>query len=95
MPNVQNVPTVAEVGLKGMEFQAMQIAMVPAATPDAVAQILQAAMLKTLQLPDVKARLQGLAIQVIAATGKEAVHHLAANRAEYSKIIQSVGIKPD
>ncbi len=43
-----NVPTVAEVGLKCMEFEAMQIAMVPAATPDAVVKPLQAAMLKTL-----------------------------------------------
>jgi tripartite-type tricarboxylate transporter receptor subunit TctC len=90
-----NVPTVAEVGLKGMEFEAMQIAMVPAATPDAVVQALQAAMLKALQTPDIKAKLEGLDMQVIAETGKTAENHLAANRARYAKIIQSAGIKPD
>lgn len=94
-PMLPNVPTVAEVGLKGVEFEAMQIAMVPAATPDSVVQTLQAAMLKTLQQPDIKARLEGLDMMVIAETGKLAADHLAANRVRYAKIIQSAGIKPD
>jgi len=94
-PLLPNVPTVAEVGLKGMEFEAMQIAMVPAATPDSVVQVLQAAMLKGLQSPDMKARLEGLDMQVIAETGKTAADHLAANRARYAKIIQSAGIKAE
>ena len=64
------VPTVAEVVLKGMEFEAVQIAMVPAVTLDDVLQILQTLMLRTLQLPEIKARLQGLDMQVIAVTGK-------------------------
>lgn len=89
------VPTVAEVGLKGMEFEAMQIAMVPAATPDAVVQLLQAAMTRALQSPDMKARLEGLDMQVITETGKTAEAHLASNRARYAKIIQSAGIKAD
>lgn len=89
------VPTVGEVGLKGMEFEAMQIAMVPAATPDSVVQVLQAAMTRALQSPDMKARLEALDMQVIAETGKTAENHLAANRARYVKIIQSAGIKAD
>lgn len=63
-------PTVAEVGLKGMEFEAVQIAMVPAVTLDDVLQILQTLMLRTLQQPEIRARLQGLDMQVIAVTGK-------------------------
>jgi tripartite-type tricarboxylate transporter receptor subunit TctC len=89
------VPTVGEVGLKGMEFEAMQIAMVPAATPDSVVQLLQAVMTRALHNPDVKARLEALDMQVIAETGKTAENHLVANRARYAKIIQSAGIKAD
>ena len=94
-PLLPQVPTVAELGLKSMEFEAMQIAMVPAATPDSVVQVLQAAMVTALQQPELKARLELLDMQVIAETGKTAENHLAANRARYAKIIQSAGIKAD
>ncbi|MEO6017875.1 MAG: tripartite tricarboxylate transporter substrate binding protein [Polaromonas sp.] len=94
-PLLPQVPTVAEVGLKGMEFEAMQVAMVPAATPDAVVHVLQTAIAKALQQPEVKTRLDAMDMQVLAETGKAAESRLAANRARYARIIQSTGMKAE
>ena len=38
------VPTVAELGFKGLELEVLYVAMVPSATPDRVVQALQNAM---------------------------------------------------
>ncbi|MES2400967.1 MAG: tripartite tricarboxylate transporter substrate binding protein [Pseudomonadota bacterium] len=94
-PLLPNVPTVGESGLKSMEFEAMQVAMVPAATPDAVLQTLQAAIAKALQQPELKARLDALDMQVVGETGRAADSHLAANRVRYTKIIQATGMKAE
>ncbi|MGZ7212343.1 tripartite tricarboxylate transporter substrate-binding protein, partial [Streptococcus pyogenes] len=46
-----DVPTVAEAGYKGVELEVLQIAMVPAATPAPVVQILQDAFAGALAQP--------------------------------------------
>ena len=94
-PLLPQVPTVAELGLKSMEFEVLEVAMVPAATPDAVVQLLQAAIARAMQQPDVKARLVSMDMQVLAETGKVAEARLAANRTRYAKIIQTTGMKAE
>lgn len=94
-PLLPQVPTVAEAGLKSMEFEVLQVAMVPAATPDAVVQLLQGAFARALQQPEVKVRLTAMDMQPLLETGKAAENRLAANRARYAKVIQATGMKAD
>ncbi|MES2400969.1 MAG: tripartite tricarboxylate transporter substrate binding protein [Pseudomonadota bacterium] len=94
-PLLPQVPTVGELGLKSMEFEVLQVAMVPAATPDAVVQLLQAGIVRAMQQPEVKARLTAMDMTVLAETGKTAEARLAANRARYAKVIQATGMKAE
>lgn len=94
-PLLPQVPTVAEAGLKSMEFEVLQVAMVPAATPDSVVQLLQAAIGRALQQADVKTRMTAMDMTVLAETGKPAEARLAANRARYARVIQTTGMKAE
>lgn len=94
-PLLPQVPTVAEAGFRNMEFEVLQIAMIPAATPDAVVHVLQAAIARALQQPEVKARMNAMDMQVLAETGKDAENRLAANRTRYAKVIQTTGMKAE
>lgn len=89
------VPTVAEVGLKQLELEILQLVMVPAATPEPVMQVLQKALRTVLEKPEMKARLDSLDMHLLAETGKAATERINANRALFAKIIQSTGMKVD
>jgi len=57
LPLVPELPTMAEAGVPGYELVNWYGMLAPAATPSDVVATLNAAMLKTLEFPDVKARI--------------------------------------
>lgn len=87
------VPTVAEAGYKGLEQEVLYIAMVPAATPDAVVQTLEKAFAEALAQPEVKQRLANLDLFYEGLTGADAVRRLADLSLRYGKVIQTTGMK--
>ena len=88
-----NVPTVAEAGYNEFEQEVLQIAMVPAATPEPVVQLLQKAFAEALADPDVKKRLEGLDLFYEGLTGAAADRRLAELSQRYGRIIQATGMK--
>jgi tripartite-type tricarboxylate transporter receptor subunit TctC len=94
-PLLPQVPTVGELGLKGLEFEVLYISMVPAATPEPVMQTLRASLQKAMALPEVKARLASLDMVPLGETGSAASEHLAASQARYGRIVKATGMKVD
>ena len=90
-----NVPTVAEAGMKELQVEVLYVAMVPAATPQPVMDVLDKAMAEALAQPDVKAALAKLDLFVEAQTGKAAEERIAAQRVRYERIIKATGMKID
>ena len=90
-----NVPTVAEAGMKALQVEVLYVAMLPAATPQPVVDLLDQAMADALAQPDVKAALAKLDLFVEAETGKAAEERIAAQRARYERIIKATGMKID
>ena len=88
-----NVPTVAEAGYKGFEQEVLYVAMVPAATPDAVVQTLQKAFADALARPEVRKRLEGLDLNYEGLTGAAASKRLADLSERYGRVIKSTGMK--
>jgi tripartite-type tricarboxylate transporter receptor subunit TctC len=86
------VPTVAEAGVKDLQFEVLQIAMVPAATPPAVVEALRKAMADALDQPDVKAKLVLLDLAVDKQAGAAAVERLEAARKRYARIVKTTGM---
>ena len=87
------VPTVAEAGHKGLEQEVLYVAMMPAATPDAVVQTLQKAFADALAQPQVKQRLANLDLFYEGLTGADAAKRLADLSTRYGRVIQATGMK--
>jgi tripartite-type tricarboxylate transporter receptor subunit TctC len=87
------LPTVAELGLKSLEAEILYVVMAPAATPDAVIEILQKNIISALQQPDAQERLKSLDMFYAGTTGEAAARRLAALSTRYAEIARSIGMK--
>ena len=88
-----DVPTVLEAGLKELELEVLYVAMVPAATPEPVVQVLQKAFTDALKRPDTQAQLVSMDLFYEGLTGPEAVKRLSDLSQRYGRIIKSTGMK--
>ena len=89
------VPTVTESGHKDLEFEVLQIAMLPAATPAPVVEALRKAMADALEQPDVKAKLTPLDLTIDKQSGPAAQERLAETRTRYARIVKATGMKAE
>ena len=87
------VPTVAEAGLKDLELEVLYVAMVPAATPEPVVQLLQKAFTEALKRPDTQAQLASMDLFYEGLLGAEAVKRLNEQSQRYSRVVKSTGMK--
>jgi tripartite-type tricarboxylate transporter receptor subunit TctC len=87
------IPTVGELGLKGLEQEVLYVVMAPAATPDALVQQIAKAIADALQRPDVKSRLTGLDLFYEGLSGAAASKRLAELNARYGAIVKATSMK--
>ena len=88
-----DIPTVAEAGLPQLEQEVLYLAMVPAATPEAIVQALQKGMVDALARADVRARLENLDLHYEGLAGAAAGKRLAELSDRYGKVIRATGMK--
>jgi tripartite-type tricarboxylate transporter receptor subunit TctC len=94
-PELPDVPTLAEQGVKGADVQTWYGLFVTAGTPRAQVERLSAELTRVLALPDVQARIKGLGGE-INALGID--QFAAMNRAEferYGKLVRDANIKAE
>jgi len=94
-PLLPQVPTVAELGLRKLEFEVLYLAMVPAATPEPVVEKLRHALQSALASPEAKARLTSLDMMGLGETGTMAAARLAVNKARYGTIVKTTDMKAE
>jgi len=87
------VPTVLEAGLKELELEVLYVAMVPAATPEPVVQLLQKAFTDALKRPDTQAQLASMDLFYEGLIGAEAAKRISDLSQRYERIIKSTGMK--
>lgn len=92
-PLAPEIPTVAEAGLPALEVEVLYIAMVPAATPEPVMNVLRKAMTDALASPDVRAQLASLDLFYEGLTGADAQGRLAKQGERYARIVRTTGMK--
>jgi tripartite-type tricarboxylate transporter receptor subunit TctC len=94
-PEIPDVPTLAELGIRGADVQTWYGLYTTAGTPKAVVDRLVAELNKALQLPDVQARIKGLGGDV----GNLSVEQFSTfNRTEYErygKLVRETNIKAE
>ena len=87
------VPTVAEAGLKDLELEVLYVAMVPAATPEPVVQLLQKAFVEALKRPDTQSQLASMDLFYEGLVGPDAAKRLNDQSQRYGRVVKSTGMK--
>ena len=90
-----DVPTLGELGYPGMEDYTWVGLFVPAGTPAEVTQKLNAAVLRAVQSPDMKERLDALAFEATAAPLAETASYVRSELVKWAKVVRDTGAKVD
>jgi tripartite-type tricarboxylate transporter receptor subunit TctC len=89
------LPTIAESGYAGFEFTIWYGLLAPAGTPAAIVRRLHLETVKAVALPDVRAKLTALGMEVIGNSPDEFAAAIKSEIPKWAKVIRESGIKPD
>jgi tripartite-type tricarboxylate transporter receptor subunit TctC len=89
------VPTVAEVGIAGVEVENWYAMMAPARIPADRLAVLSAALRSALAQPETAARFTAQGARVIGGTPAEAAAFIAAEIDRWAEVVRRADIKPD
>jgi tripartite-type tricarboxylate transporter receptor subunit TctC len=95
MPQFPDVPTVAESGLPGFEFNSWFTLMAPAGTPKPVVQALNEAVQKALADPEVRDKLNAQGLTPRGTSPEELAAATRTQLARYGALIRQNGITAD
>jgi tripartite-type tricarboxylate transporter receptor subunit TctC len=95
MPLVANIPTLAEQGLKGFESGTWQGVLVPAGTPKAVVDKLNAALVQVIRSPEVRSRLTAQGAEVVTMSPEEQDKFFNKERTRWSAVVTEANIRLD
>ncbi len=94
-PQLPNVPTMAEAGLKGVEMSAWYGIYMPAATPKAVQERVYAEVTKVLAMPETQARLSAIGADLTPMTQAQFAQFHNDENKRYGELISKKNIKLD
>ena len=90
-----NVPTIAEQGVKGFESGTWQGVLVPAGTPKAVVDKLNAELIAVIRSPEVRERLVSQGAEVVTMTPAEFTQFFDRERRNWATVVAQGGVKID
>ena len=88
-----DVPSSAEVGLRGFEIDNWHVLLAPAGLPAGVRGSLETALQKALTSPAIKEQFQKLGAEPAPGTGRQLEAHIAAETARWSKLVADNKLK--
>lgn len=94
-PALAEVPTIAEQGFPGVEATAWYGMLAPANTPKPIVARLHGETVKSLKLPDVVQRLDGLGFEIVGSTPEELGAYIKTEIAKWAKVVKASGAKPE
>ncbi len=90
-----DVPTIAEAGFPGYELENWYGLLAPAGTPRTVVTKLNGEIVKILQAPDVKERLNSQGFEIRTSTPEQFAAYLKSEIVKWAKIVKDSGAKVD
>ena len=94
-PRLPDVPTIAEAGLPGYEFDAWHVLIAPKGTPPAIVALLSGTVKKILLAPGEPKRFADRGLDVIASSPEECAAHLKNEVVKLGKVVKERGMKAD
>ncbi|MEO8441328.1 MAG: 4-oxalomesaconate tautomerase [Betaproteobacteria bacterium] len=95
LPALPEVPTLAEVGVAGVEVTQWYALFAPAKTPESVVAQINGALNSVLQAPEIIARIGADGAQVQTSTPAELACKLLREREKWREVVQRVGLRPE
>jgi tripartite-type tricarboxylate transporter receptor subunit TctC len=89
------VPTLTELGYPDMEDYTWVGVFLPAGTPNEIAQHWNQAVMKAVQIPEIRDRLEGLLFEITAAPLPETATYVRAELVKWAKVVKETGAKPE
>jgi len=94
VPDLPDVPTIAESGMPGFEVISWQGLCTPAGVPKAISARIRAGLAAALALPDTRKRLAEQGVQPNPLTAEQFAAFIRSERAKWAKVVKDVGIEP-
>lgn len=94
-PQLPNVPTASESGIKGLNVLAWYGLVAPPGTPRPIVEKWREALAKATRNPDVKAKLDGMAMDVVLNKPEEFDAFVRSEATRWSKVIKDANISAD
>jgi len=94
-PRLPDVPTIAEAGLPGYEFDAWHVLIAPKGTPPAVVALLSENVKKILLAPGEPKRFADRGLDVIASSSEECATHLRNEVVKLGRVVKERGMRAD
>jgi tripartite-type tricarboxylate transporter receptor subunit TctC len=95
IPGLPQVPTMIEAGLKGFAGDPATGILAPTGTSKETITILNNALVKTLQTPEIKERFTAMMVEPRPGPPEAFTALLAAQIATFAKVAKSAGVKPE
>ncbi|HUQ74946.1 MAG TPA: tripartite tricarboxylate transporter substrate binding protein [Burkholderiales bacterium] len=95
LPQLPDVPTLNELGYPGMEDYTWVGIFAPAGTPPEIAQKLNDAILKAVQSPDIRQRLDTLAFEATASPLKQTADYVRSEVQKWAAVVKASGAKAE
>lgn len=90
-----DLPTIAELGFQGARAEITQGFVVPAATPHAIVERLNAELVKALNAPESKAKLGSLDVDIVAGTPEQFGEQIRRDHELYARLVREIKLKID
>ena len=95
MPLIGSTPTIAEQGVRDFESGTWQGLLMPASTPPAILNRLNAELSRIIRSTDIRAKLVGQGAEVVTMTVPEFDRFFNAERARWATVVNAAGIRLD
>ena len=95
VPAFPSIPTVAEQGYPGFEFNSWFGVLAPAGTPPAAVRRLNRELARILQLPETRERFAALGIEPTSSTPERFATQIKEELARWTPIVKAANIKED
>src|SRR5690606_36474905 len=89
------LPTFAESGYKDYEINSWQALFAPAGTPADIVAKLNAEVARTLKLPDIRERLDGLGALPVGSSPEQARALVKSEILKWARVVKAAGIAVD
>ena len=90
-----DLPTLAEAGVPGYEFDSWTGFLVPAGTPPQIISRLNEEVVRITRLPETRERLTAVGFALVGSSPQEFADYIKANTARIGKVVRDAGIQPE